>query len=304
MPKPPSEHTSVLVSAVWRRFAAAFLCVALVLAAIVAGIYRQDVLHQRVLLEQESQHVVALQQELLMFEFRAVQSDLLFLANQDTLTQFVSGDLSARGDLEREFVNFALNKSVYDQVRCLDTSGQEIVRVNCRDGDAEVVPQDELQAKAQRYYYQQALTLDKGEVFVSPFDLNVEHGQIQQPIKPVIRFLTPVFDASSEKRGLLVLNYFGAQLLTKLKQVSVGFRGETMLVNPEGEYLQAPDPHQEWGWLRGHEHSFRGTFPAAWEQGERLDAGQFRVGQNLFTFQRVSPGRRLATARCAGGHAC
>ena len=292
MPQPQTDHVAAFAPAVLRRFFLAFLFAALAFSAIIAVIYRQDVLHQRVMLEQESRHVVALQQELLLFEFRAVQSDLLYLAGQKMLTHFLSGDVGARSKLQREYVSFALNKAVYDQIRCLDTTGQEIVRVNYGEGDAEVVPQDQLQAKATRYYYQQALSLGRGEVFVSPFDLNVEHGQIEHPIKPVIRFLTPVFDDSGAKRGLLVLNYLGAHLLAKLKQVSSGFRGETMLVNPAGEYLLAADPSDEWGWLLDHEHSFRGDFPDAWDQGKSLEAHQVHVGGNLFTFQRVAPGHQ------------
>ncbi len=292
MPEPRSQHVSGLVTAILQRFLLAFLCTALAVSLIVAAIYRQDVLHQRVMLEQEAQHVLELEQELLLVEFRAVQSDLLYLATQDTLTQFLSGDTSARQTLENDYLRFTTNKGVYDQIRCLNRSGQEVVRVNYHEGDAKVVPQDELQSKATRYYYQQALSLDEGEVFVSPFDLNVEHGQLEQPLKPVIRFLTPVFDDTGEKRGILVLNYLGEHLLSNLKQLSTGFRGATMLVNPAGEYLQAPNPSHEWGWLLGHQHSFRSDFPVAWDQGKRLNAGQFRVGQNLFTFQRVLPGRQ------------
>ena len=233
-----------------------------------------------------------LQQELLLFEFRAVRSDLLYLASQATLKKFIAGDVAAREDLESEYVSFTLNKSVYDQIRYLDATGQEIVRVNYRNGDAEVVPQDALQSKATRYYYQQAALRAEGEVFVSSFDLNVERGQIQRPIKPVIRFLTPVIDEAGKKQGLLVLNYLGAHLLSQLKQIAAGFRGETMLLNSEGQYLQAPDPSHEWGWLLNHEHSFVSEHPLAWEQGRRLDAGQLRVGSNLLTLQRVSPGDR------------
>ena len=295
MPKPSSGDVSVLAPAVLRRFLLAFLFAAVVFSVLVAMIYRQDVLHQRVMLEQEAQHVVALQQELLLFEFRAVQSDLLYLASQDALKRFLAGDPSARHKLQRDYVSFALNKAAYDQIRCLDTMGQETVRVNYRDGQAEVVPHAELQTKATRYYYQQALSLGEGEVLVSPFDLNVEHGHIQRPIKPVIRFLTPICDEAGEKRGLLVLNYLGAHLLSKLKRISAGFRGETMLVNPMGEYLQAPVPSHDWGWQLDHQHSFRAEFPVAWDQGKRLDTGQCRAGGNLFAFRRVAPGRESPT---------
>jgi len=288
MPKPQSDRVSILAPRVLRRCFAVFLIAALVFAVIVAALYCQDVLHQQIMLEQESRHVLELQQESLLVEFRAVQSDLLYLATQDVLMRFLAGDPSARGKLEDEYSSFARHKAVYDQIRCLSTSGQEIVRVNYHDGDSEVVPQSEMQSKAMRYYYQQALSLDAGEVFVSPFDLNLEHGQIEQPLKPVIRFVTPVLDDLGAKRGVLVLNYLGEHLLSKLRQLSTGFRGATMLVNQSGEYVQAPDPNHEWGWLLDHSHSFRKDFPLAWDRGKHLGTGQIRVGHDLYSFRRVS----------------
>ena len=294
MPKLPAERVSFLAPAVVRRFLVALLVVTLVLFVTVAAIYQQDVAHQREMLEQEAQHVTALQEKLLLFEFGAVRSDLRYLTTQQALQQFLADDSSKRSVLERNYVNFANNKAVYDQIRCLDITGHELIRINYRDGDAEIVPQERLQSKATRYYFQQALPLSAGEMFISSFDLNMEHGQIQRPIKPVMRFVTPVFDSLGEKRGLLVLNYLGAPLLSSLKQLASQFRGETMLLNSAGEYLQAQDPEQEWGWLLGHTRSFRDDFPEAWEEGNRLNSGPFRIAESSFSFQRVSPNRGVS----------
>ena len=293
MPARPSEHVSVF--AVWRQFVLWFLLVGLAFAGVVAVIYWQDVRHQRFMLEQEAGHVLELQQELLLFELQSVQSDLLYLADQELLQSFLSGDDSLRESLERNYVSLAVNKAVYDQVRCLAMAGHEIIRINYHDGNAEVVPQEELQPKATRYYYQRALSLEKGEVYITPFDLNVEHGEIQRPIRPVIRFITPVVDDTGKKRGLLVLNYVGKHLLSKMQQASSGFRGETMLLNSEGEYLQAPDPNREWGWLLDHPRSFRNDFPSAWEQIKLFDVGHVPHGRRLFTFRRISPESATST---------
>jgi signal transduction histidine kinase len=295
MPKPRFEH--VFSGAMLRNFLLAFSVASLLFSGLILAIYRQDVVNQRTILEQEAEHVLDLQQELLFSELRGVQSDLLYLATQDVLQKFLSSDSSARETLEHEYENFALKKALYDQIRLLDTTGLEAVRINYRDAKAEVVPLDKLQPKASRYYYQQAISLDKGEVFVSPFDLNEEHGKIERPIEPVIRFVTPVIDESGEKRGLLVLNYLGTRLLAKLKQLSTSFRGETMLVNPAGEYLQAPNASQQWGWLLDHQQSFRKDFPDAWAEMERLSAGQLRAGDDLITFRRISPGLRWSTSK-------
>lgn len=293
MPEHQVEYVPYVAAAVLRRFVPAFALAALLLTGIIATIYRHDAMHQQRMLEQESEHVVALHEEFLQLEFRTVQSDLLYLATQSDLRSFLSGSSAVRKEVEREYVNFALNKGNYDQIRCLDTGGHEILRVNYRDENARIVPAEELQSKANRYYYQQALSLGPGDVFISPFDLNVERGQIEQPVKPVIRFVTPVYDEEGTKRGFLVLNYLGANLLAKLRRNSTGFRGDVFLTNPMGEYLLAQDSAREWGWLLGHDHSFRSDFPDAWNSDVRPAAGQITVNGDLFTFQQISPGRSV-----------
>ncbi len=276
-----------------RRFLLAELVIFIILLGLVLAIYRQDVVNQRFLLSQEAEHVVDLQNELLLSELHGVQSDLLYLADQELLQEFLSDKESTRVKLEKEYINFAQRKDLYDQIRFLDTAGQELVRVNYHAGEAESVPHDKLQSKASRYYFRQSLSLTKDEVFVSPFDLNIEHGEIEQPIQPVIRFATPVFKKTGTKQGLLVLNYLGTPMLKKLREVASSFHGETMLLNPEGEYLQSPNPEHEWGWLMGHSHTFREEFPEAWLRGKKLISAQFRVEDNLFTFRQLTPGVRL-----------
>jgi len=58
------------------------------------------------------------------------------------------------------------------------------------------VPDKELQKKGKRYYFSDSFKLKPGQIFVSPLDLNVEHGHLEKPIKPMIRFGTPVVDIS------------------------------------------------------------------------------------------------------------
>ena len=286
---------STLRPIVLRRFLSASTLVALVLAMIVALLYYQDVRHQRAIAEREALYVVSLERAFMTQEFRSIQSDLLYLAQQQALMQFLSGGAEARDELEHDYANFASRKQLYDQIRFIDLAGNEMIRVNYRKpGEVSVVPQDELQTKAMRYYFQQALQLERGEIFVSPFDLNEEHGTLQRPIKPVVRFLTPAFSDTGEKRGFVVLNYLGAHLLEKLKEISAGFPGSAMLVNQSGEYLQAPNADHEWGWMLNHDHSFRAHFPKAWKRTRYESQGQFRIDQDLFTFQRVSPAQTVA----------
>jgi hypothetical protein len=64
----------------------------------------------------------------------------------------------------------------------------EVVRVNYSRGNPAVVPRGQLQNKSSRYYFADAFRLGGGEVFASPLDLNIERGEIERPLKPMIRF--------------------------------------------------------------------------------------------------------------------
>jgi len=278
-----------LSKAVWKRFLWILVLASVGLAAIVAALYVQDRRHERAITEQEGEHLVGLQSEIIIQEFEDVRADLLYLSDQHTLRQFLSGREEVRALLETDYARICLRKGVYDQVRCLDTAGKEVIRVNYRDGAAQVVPPEELQEKAGRYYYHQALDLNEGEVLVSPFDLNIEHAVLEQPLKPTIRFLTPAFDSSGVKRGFLVLNYLGDHLLEELAQTSRRARGTSLLLNARGDYLLAARPEDAWGWMRGHGRAFRSDYPLAWSRIRPTGEGQFFTPEGLFTFRRTNP---------------
>lgn len=141
-------------------------------------------------------------------------SDLLVLADHHDL---FSQTTAANRQLAAHFARFAEITQSYHQLRFIDNNGMELVRVNYNDGVVEEVAKSKLQDKSNRPYFQQGIKLNKGEVFISRFDLNIEHGKIEYPLRPVIRFATPVFDNHERKVGIIVLNYLGEKLLYKLK---------------------------------------------------------------------------------------
>lgn len=258
-------------------------------------LYVQERGHEDSLLQQQELQRVDEQFEFLTGEIESVRSDVLYLSEQTALQRLLDGDQAARRNLELEYARFATRRSVYDQVRFLDTTGKEVIRVNFRKGSAEVVSVNNLQTKADRYYYQSAVQLSVGEVFVSEFDLNVEHGQIERPLAPVLRILTPVIDDAGNTRGLLALNYKGDHLLRALKEPS--HPGSTLLVNSAGQYIHGPTPEDAWGWLLGHSQAFPQHFPVAWEKIAAEANGQFSTDEGIFTFRRVTLSRSSTRGR-------
>ena len=108
------------------------------------------------------------------------------------------------------------------------------LRVNYRDRQAILIPPAELQDKSDRPYFRETIRLEKGEVYFSALDLNVEHGQIEKPIQPTLRIATPIFDAAGVRQGIIVLNYRADVLLERLREMRFSNDLEIHLLNQEG----------------------------------------------------------------------
>ena len=277
---------------VWQRLPRVFLPM---LAFLLAGpviVVSRDRMRDRSLLRLQSHDVVQLQARILERELESVTSTLLHFAEQKILRDFLQ-DRSVRADLENEYIRFCRVSGVFDQVRLIDEEGYEALRINYEGGDPKAVPVAQLQSKSDRYYVRFASLLARSEVYVSRFDLNLEHGRIENPPKPVLRLATPVFDGGGRKRGILVLNYLGASLLERLESVSLQAPGWTGLVDKDGFYLQGPDPERSWGFMYGREPSFAADHPEAWGGIRDRHEDSFMTNEGMFTFRTIAPVGRL-----------
>jgi signal transduction histidine kinase len=290
MAKSRTDSPGVFSAQALQRALTIFLPAALLTGCVVLALYYKDRASERALYEQAGMHLVDLQTEIISREINSVESDLLYLANQAVLRNYLSGAAASQRELEEEYRLFCRQRGVYDQIRYLDALGQERIRINYHDGHPDIVPAGELQSKAGRYYFTQAMLRDRGEVFVSPFDLNVEHEQIERPLKPTIRFATPVFDKEGVKRGVVILNYLGSILLHKLAEVAVSFPGSALLLNQDGFFLRGPAQEDEWGFMLSHQRTFRTYYANEWPSLVGTPEGQFRTSRGLFTFRTLSPG--------------
>eukprot|EP00820_Chromera_velia_P016565 Cvel_26112.t1-p1 / transcript=Cvel_26112.t1 / gene=Cvel_26112 / organism=Chromera_velia_CCMP2878 / gene_product=hypothetical protein / transcript_product=hypothetical protein / location=Cvel_scaffold3054:401-3005(-) / protein_length=288 / sequence_SO=supercontig / SO=protein_coding / is_pseudo=false len=86
---------------------------------------------------------------------------------------------------EKFFLSWAGKGDDVVQLRHLDESAQELLRVNVDPSREAVRPATELQNKAHRYYSRAALALPAQSFFVTPIDLNEEYGKVEVPWVPV-----------------------------------------------------------------------------------------------------------------------
>ncbi|MBU1248515.1 MAG: sensor domain-containing diguanylate cyclase, partial [Proteobacteria bacterium] len=274
-----------------RLFLYIFLGAGALLAGAIAVVYQMQTQGYLEQLRLREVYGVALQQQVAVDTFGAVLADLEFLSVHSTLREMLRQVPQARESLGNDYLSLAKARESYDQIRFIDLYGREVVRVNFREGRASLVPDDALQNKAKRYYFTDTFSLGRGEIFVSPFDLNVEHGEVERPFKPMIRVGTPVFDSQGEKQGIVLLNYFGEQLLNRLRSAGNVTDGDIMLLNSDGYWLLSKDAEDEWGFMLADraDRVFSKLYPKEWETIGGSENGQFQTENGLFTFATIRP---------------
>jgi nitrogen fixation negative regulator NifL len=218
-----------------------------------------------------------------------VAADLLFLAqNSHNLGLFDSSLPGLRQQLKLQFITLIGQHGEYDQIRYLDGSGREIVRVNYNDGRPYAVPKSLLQDKRTRYYFSKTWALDKGDIYISPMDLNIERGKIESPRKPVMRFGTPVVDSRGNKVGIVLINYLGHTLLDNFRRATTQVADHVELVNQQGYWLSHPDPNREWGFMYGRKDTLGAERPEAWETIGKAVKGQFYIKDDFYSFNTIN----------------
>ena len=290
--KPDGKENGGKLTGVMKRFCLIFLPLVALASAITAGFLYQESGVQKKLLLSDQRRNVEMLRRLAINDIRSIILDLLYLSAHPKLHQMLeNNDPDDRLKLSRIFLDFSKTKALYDQARFLDETGMELIRVNFNQGQPYIVPEDKLQNKARRYYFADTIKLDPGQVFVSPLDLNIERGQIEQPLKPMIRFGTPVAYTEDRNRGIVLLNYFGAKIIQGLNKASAGAIGNFMLLNSEGYWLKGINAEDEWGFMYKDrkDRTLALRDPQAWETITDRDEGQFRDEQGIYTFATVRP---------------
>ncbi len=221
------------------------------------------------------------------------REDVRFLSRLSSVQQLVNGAAAERKRVADDFAAFARERGIYDQIRYIAADGNEIVRVNFNGGNVEIVPPAALQNKAQRYYFQEGMKLNAGEIFVSAIDLNREHGTIEVPHKPVLRYATPLFDADGKRQGIIITNILADKLFEFL-DVNPARHGAVFLVDNAGYFLAHPDKDLLFGSPADLDTGIRlsdifhddGTTVSTILSGKN---GQLIAGEHILVFSPIHP---------------
>ncbi|PUB88117.1 MAG: hypothetical protein DBP02_00025 [gamma proteobacterium symbiont of Ctena orbiculata] len=274
-----------------KPFLIASLTMVTLLILIVGGFFYTDFHSELQIITERERSQTLLGAKLIERRLDNVARDVLLMANSVSLKRFGKGGAQeALDDLGEEFLNTSCLKGIYDQVRFIDDSGRERVRANYRNGECKLVAEKGLQNKKTRYYYSDTYKLSRGEIFISPLDLNIERGAIERPLKPMIRIGTPVFNDGGEKLGIVLVNYFGKELINDLSSAMSGSDGIPMLLNRDGYWLLGAHSEDEWGFMfKQNEKRIENRYPKSWRAMSNTEDGQITTPTGVFTWKTVYP---------------
>jgi diguanylate cyclase (GGDEF)-like protein len=268
-------------------FIAVFLSITLILLISTMTIQAQINRNARIKVDISEQSLIAAEKYFITYKINRLTSDLNFI--YDTLEQhFLTED--DYHHIEELWLAYSDARKVFDQIRYLDADGNEIIRVNYAPDGAYITPEDQLQNKKDRYYFQQTIDLDKNQIYISPLDLNMEKGVIQLPIKPVIRLARPFFDLNGVKQGIVILNYSASDILAQIASVASSSSGEVFFLNKDSYWLyNSKASYNEWAFSFNPDSTvnFKNYYPKEWGMISSGGSGTMTTDNGYFCYAAI-----------------
>ncbi|MCI5145195.1 MAG: PAS domain-containing sensor histidine kinase [Candidatus Electrothrix sp. AR3] len=226
----------------------------------------------------------------LSHSLETISKDLFYLVDQKSLLERVVNPTPKNRDhLAQDFINFSNHRRLYYQIRWLDNTGMERVRVEYFPDGPEKITEQSLQDKSNRYYFTETLKLNPGEAFISPLDLNIEHGEIDPPFKPTIRAATPIVHLG-KKYGILIFNYSAQEMLKHFTETTAAIQDHVSILNHEGYWIVGPNPAEEWGFMFNQKKmTLAHRSPEAWLEIQRQEKGTLLNQKGLWVWSTVYP---------------
>ena len=282
-------HTSKYRTYFIRAFFALFTLSLLVLSALLyLGIQLSND-RQMIFNKESQQREILLERGIISNYLDETVLDLSVLAQISNLTEKSSKSpqpeitKNAFGKLVIELFN---QKPKYEQFQVYNLTGEATSAIKWKDNHPVVIDRNDLRQSCNPIYFQEALQIDSGKIYVFPFVLNIEN------LQPTIRICTPKFNGT-KKTGICVLNIDGNILLEKIEGHTTKIPGIQYLVNSDGYFLAGQDTSFNWGFMfpNKKDKTIERVFPKSYQQIMETENGQFMADEGLFTVSTIYPFR-------------
>ena len=225
---------------------------------------------------------------LMQSTFLSSISDLNFLSRHRSVINYLD-DSKNKQILIEDMKLFAQENWDYKQIRFIDKNGKEQIRINWHDQELQLVADSLLQDKSDRSYFKKTIQLNRGEVYVSPIDLNVDNGKIEQPYQRVVRFATPVYNDKSELIGIIVINQYLNDFFEQLKIRDNENIASFMLLDSDGYWLIGPNRFRTFGFMFDDmdQLNFHNYYPEIWNEIKKYPYGSIQSESGLFVYREL-----------------
>lgn len=166
--------------------------------------------------------------------------------------------------LTAQYRNILQTRPPYFQLRLLSPEGRELIRLDKSESHDKaptisVTEKKDLQDKSGRYYVNAVKNVRPGEIWLSPIDLNREHGVISQPETPTLRAAALLTNAENKVIGIVIINMDAGGFLDAISKAPTG--SKIFVVNKEGDFLAHPNPAFTFSSDRNTPHTLSVVYP-------------------------------------------
>ena len=263
--------------------------------AVMYSLYRTQYNKNLDLMMESQENQIELELQKISSEIENAIEELLVLEHviEQSITSDMLPEISSFDTLFRLIGGYSKRFSV---MHLISPEGDEFYRLNFdENGKATLVPVQDLQNKKDRYYVERLKEGDRS-IYISPLDLNIENGTIEEPRNPALRFGKSIVDKQGHLLAFLVLNYRASLILDALgeHQKLPEETYETYLINSEGFWLKGPDPEKDFAFMQPGRESETVSLQDSdlWLSLQSKDQGTFFLSGNLYVF-RVMPLKTL-----------
>lgn len=233
------------------------------------------------------QRLVDVEKTIISNKVNRLISDVLYISDSLKIDDDNSGDYSK---VAQQWIAFSNRKKIYDQIRFIDVNGDEVIRIEYSKDGAYLVDKEDLQNKKGRYFFEDTISLKKNQIYISKLDLNIEGGEIEEPIKPTIRLSVPYYGNDNQLKGIVILNYSANEMLAQINSVASTSRGNVFMINSDGYWVYNKlNTSKEWAFMYEDRisESFANEFPDEWSTVKNDGAGLLISQNGVFNYSNI-----------------
>lgn len=188
--------------------------------------------------------------------FKKKEDAIIALSKNEYFVKYISNGLY-KYYIDLLFLTIMDANKDYMQIRFIGKDGYEKLRYDRDKHSLEPYKSTLLQDKSNRYYFKDTALLGDKDVWFSQIDLNIEHGMIEKPNRPVVRVAKPIY-IDNVFEGIIIINVFMQKLIDNISQSSIY---DVYLVDDGGYYIKHKSKKYDWS-LYDSKHSIDMDFSA------------------------------------------